>query len=246
MHLLEKINNITIGARLIAGFVIVTILMSSVGVIGFVGMNSIGAGMDKVYSDGTIPLLEVASIETSLNSIRALVFRTTALPAERDQDEKRMEDEVAKVDGLIAKLKNEALRPEEISNLTLFERQWTQYKSAAKEVFTLLNQGKEKDALTSIANGGNHANARRATASTFEDLKQGILKNSEQIAATGHTEKDRTIPIMFAIGVVVFIISLIFGVFLTRGITNPLRQVMTQFNLMTKGEISGRLNLTPT
>ena len=36
MHLLEKINNITIGARLIAGFVIVTILMSSVGVIGFV------------------------------------------------------------------------------------------------------------------------------------------------------------------------------------------------------------------
>ena len=61
--------------------------------------------MDKVYSDGTIPLLEVASIETSLNSIRALVFRTTALPAERDQDEKRMEDEVAKVDGLIAKLK---------------------------------------------------------------------------------------------------------------------------------------------
>ena len=98
--------------------------------------------------------------------------------------------------------------------------------------------------MTSIANGGNHANTRRATASTFEDLKQGILKNSEQIAATGHTEKDRTIPIMFAIGVVVFIISLIFGVFLTRGITNPLRQVMTQFNLMTKGEISGRLNLT--
>ncbi len=68
---MDTISNIRIGPRLLGGFIIVTLLMGLVGVIGFLGMNSISIGMDKVYSDGTIPLLEVSEIDTSLNSIRA-------------------------------------------------------------------------------------------------------------------------------------------------------------------------------
>lgn len=44
---------------------IVALLMGSVGIIGFIGMDAINTQMDKVYSDGTIPLLEVSEIETS-------------------------------------------------------------------------------------------------------------------------------------------------------------------------------------
>lgn len=243
MKISDKINNISIGNRLIAGFIIVTILMSSVGVIGFIGMNSIGAGMDKVYSEGTIPLLEVTSIETSLNSIRALVFRTAALPAEREQDEKRMNDEIKKIDGLVASLEKQPLTKEELANLTHFSGQWTQYKSAATEVFTLLKEGKEKEAMASIANGGNHANARRATVDTFDKLKQGILLNAQNIAQAGHDEKDRTVPVMILLGIFAVIIALAFAVLLTRSITRPLRQVITRFDHMSRGEISGRLNL---
>lgn len=243
MTIIEKINNLRIGTRLIVGFIIVIILMSSIGVIGFVGMNSIGVGMDKVYSDGTIPLLEVTSIETSLNSIRALVFRTVALPAEHEQDGKRMVDEVAKVDQLIDTLKKEALTPEESSNLTKFEGQWADYKTAATGVFTLLVEGKEKEAITSISNGGTHANARRATVETFDNLKQGILVNAERIAKAGHAEKDQTIPIMIILGAIAILIALVFAIVLTRSITRPLTQVITQFDQMSKGEISGRLNL---
>ena len=244
MGIIEKFNNMHIGTRLIVGFLVVTLLMSSIGVIGFVGMNSIGIGMDKVYSDGTIPLLEVTTIETSLNSVRALVFRTIALPGEREQDMGRMKDEMKKVDELITTLKNEALSPAEISNLTLFEKQWTEYKTAATGVFSLLNEGREKDAMISIANGGTHANARRATVDTFNNLKAGILINAQRIADEGHTEKERTVPVMIAIGILAVIIALAFAVFLTRSITRPLDQVIRQFDQMSRGVVSGRLNLT--
>jgi methyl-accepting chemotaxis protein len=243
MNIIETLNNIRIGNRLIGGFIVVTLLMASIGVIGFFGMNSISIEMDKVYSDGTIPLLEVTTIETSLNSIRALVFRTATIPQERDQDRVRMDEEMKKVDDLIATLKTRTLAPAEVTNLDLFEKQWTDYKAAATNVFTLLNQGKQEEAIVAMANGGTHANARRATVDTFNTLKDGILLNAENIAAQGHAEKEKTIPMMITIGIIAVIIALAFAVFLTRSITGPLAMVIGQFKQMSEGFVSGRLNL---
>ncbi len=243
MQILDKVHDISIGTRLISGFILVTILMASIGLIGFIGMNTIGNELDKVYSEGTVPLYEVSSIETSLNSIRALVFRTFSVPAERQQDKDRMNTEVQTIDGLIDKLKQESLSPEEMSNLTLFETQWKDYKTAANDVFSLLDSGKNDDAIASIANGGRHANARRVTVDTFNSLKQGILANSKNVALAGHAEKDRIIPIMLGIGVIVAVIALALAVFLTKGITTPLHQVIDQFRLMKTGNIRGRMRL---
>ena len=246
MKIVHLLNNMRIRTRLSGGFLLVILLMASIGVIGFLGMNSISLGMDKVYSDGTIPLLEVTTIETSLNSIRALVFRTVAIPDERTQDEGRIKDELQKVDGLISTLKTQALSANELSNLSLFEQQWNDYKSAATGVFSLLKDGKEKDALASIANGGSHANARRATVDTFNNLKTGILNNAKRIAEQGKREKEQTVPVMIGIGLLALIIALGISVFLTRSIIRPLNQVKDQFDQMCKGSVSSRLNLTRT
>ena len=163
LNVLDFLSNIRICPRLFGGFIIVTLLMGLVGVVGFIGMNSISAGMDKVYSDGTLPLLEVSEIETSLNSIRALVFRIFAIHAERTQDAQRMSDEMKVVDEHIKKLKSASLSTGVQDDLKTFERQWETYKSAANGVSLLLADGKVNEALISISNGGDHANARRAT-----------------------------------------------------------------------------------
>ncbi|HWQ67394.1 MAG TPA: methyl-accepting chemotaxis protein [Methanospirillum sp.] len=244
MQILDQINNSKIGTRLIGGFIIVTLLMSLIGIIGFLGMNSIASDMDKVYSQGTVPLLEISNTEVSLNSIRALVFRTASIPAERDQDEKRMEDEIKNVDSLLDQLGSVGLAENELKNLTLFEKQWTEYKSVARNVFTLLKDGKEDAALISISNGGDHANARRATVETFTNLKTGIVTRSKAIADAGQQEKNKTVPIMATFGIIVVIIALSVAVLLTRSITIPLSLVMDRFGQMSRGDISGRLNLT--
>lgn len=243
MSIMNIISDIRIGPRLLGGFILVTLLMGLVGVIGFIGMNSISIGMDKVYSDGTIPLLEVSDIETSLNSIRALVFRTVAIPAERTQDAGRMADEMKEVDETLDRLKVASLPADVLENLLVFEKQWDTYKTAAQEVSTLLADGKNNEAMVAIMNGGNHANARRATVDTFEKLKSGILAHAEQIAQEGRAEKDRTVPVMIILGILAVIIALGFAFWVTRSITLPLRQVMDQFDQMSQGVVSGRLHL---
>jgi methyl-accepting chemotaxis protein len=243
MSIMDIISNIRIGPRLLIGFIIVILLMGLVGVIGFIGMNSISIGMDKVYSDGTIPLLEVSEIETSLNSIRALVFRIVAIPAERTQDYDRITGEIQKIDEKIAHLKTVSLSSDVQQNLKKFEEQWNAYKSAAQGVFSLLSEGKNDEALVAIANGGSHANARRATVDTFDKLKSGILTHAEQIAQEGRAEKDRIVPVMIILGILAVTIALGFAVLVTRSIALPLRQVMEQFDQMSQGVVSGRLHL---
>ncbi|MFH0967701.1 MAG: methyl-accepting chemotaxis protein, partial [Methanobacteriota archaeon] len=246
MREIRYLDNLKIGRKLIGGFIIVTLLMSSIGVIGFLGMTSISGQMNRMYINDTVPLMQVASMEVSLNSMRALVFRSMAITDERKQDEGRMETEIVTIDGQIQNLSSRQITPEEAELLVKFTSQWKDYKMAALQVFELEKTGKEAEALVSIKNGGDHANTRRATIATFDQLKLLILNRAGETSKSGSDEVNRTIMVMAIIGFVIILISLIFAVILTRRITEPLIQVVNQFDKMSRGEIGTRLHLSRT
>ncbi len=244
MTRLQFIDNIRIGQKLIGGFVLVTLLMCLIGVIGFSGMNTISGQMDHMYTENTVPLTQIASMEVSLNSMRALVFRSMAIVDEREQDEGRLKSEISNIDGQIQNLSSSSMKPDEAEAFTIFKTQWADYKKSAVRVFELEKVKKEQDALISIKNGGEHANARRATVATFDQLKQIVLSQAETTAKAGSEEVKNTITIMAVVALSIIIISLFIAISLTRSITEPLYQVMNQFDRMSRGEINTRLTLT--
>ncbi|WP_325629035.1 HAMP domain-containing methyl-accepting chemotaxis protein [Methanospirillum sp.] len=243
MMRLQFIDNIRIGQKLIGGFVLVTLLMCLIGVIGFSGMNTISGQMDHMYTENTIPLTEIASMEVSLNSMRALVFRSMAIIDEREQDEGRLKTEIASIESQIQNLSSSSMTPDEAKVFETFKTQWVDYKKSAVGVFELEKAKKEQDALTSIKNGGEHANARRATVATFDQLKQIVLSQAEITAKAGSIEVKNSITFMTVVALVIIIISLFIAFTLTRSITEPLHQVMNQFDRMSRGEINTRLTL---
>ncbi|HWQ67393.1 MAG TPA: methyl-accepting chemotaxis protein [Methanospirillum sp.] len=237
------LDNIRIGSKLIGGFILVTLLMASIGMIGFTGMSTIADSMNRMYTDDTIPLMEVSGMEVSLNSMRALVFRSMAIVDERKQDEGRMKIEVDAIDSHINNLSSRTMTPEEQEVFSTFSHQWPEYKSAALQVFELEKSGKEEEALTSIRNGGTHANARRATVATFDTFKKILLTRTEQTAQAGRDEVNRTLLVMTGIGLFVVVLSLVIAMVLTRSIIRPLHLVMDQFDRMSRGDVGSRLNL---
>lgn len=246
MREIQFLDNMKIGPKLIGGFIIVALLMSSVGIIGFTGMNTISEQMNRMYSDDTVPLMEVASMEVSLNSMRALVFRSMAITDERKQDEDRMKKEIATIDGQIQNLSASQTTPEEVELLATFTVQWTDYKKAALQVFEQEKAGNEAEALVSIKNGGEHANTRRATVATFDQFKQLILNRAEKTVESGNTAVNRTMMMMTIIGLFIILITLAFAVTMTRRIAEPLYLVMNKFDHMSRGEIGTRLHLSRT
>ena len=243
---IQFLDNLRIGKKLIGGFIIVSLLMLSVGIFGSIQMEQIYGNMDKMYTENTVPMLEIANTEVSLNSIRALVFRTIAVPEERQVDEGRMKIETQNIEDQITAFSNHPMSPAVQENFTLFQKQWVDYKAAAQAVFDLENGGKLDEAKKSLATGGQHSVARQATIDTFQKLKDANLNEAAQKAAASKGTKDASILIMSVLAVIVLAISLVFAFFLTRGITTPLSKVVEQFTHMSRGEIHTRLNLDRT
>jgi len=243
MMRLQFIDNIKIGQKLIGGFVLVTLLMCLIGVVGFSGMTTISGQMDQMYTENTVPLTQIASMEVSLNSMRALVFRSMAIIDEREQDEGRLKSEIVNIDGQLQNLSSSSMTPDETTAFNTFKTQWADYKKSAIRVFELEKTKNEQDALISIKNGGEHANARRATVATFDQLKQIVLTQAETTAKAGAIEVKTTITVMAIVALCIILISLFIAISLTRSITEPLYQVMNQFDRMSRGEINTRLTL---
>lgn len=240
---IQFLDNLKIGKKLIGGFIIVSLLMLSVGIFGSIQMEQIYGNMDKMYTENTVPMLEIANTEVSLNSIRSLVFRSLAVPEERLADEDRMHNETQNIETLLSEFQNHPMSSQVEENFTLFKTQWADYKSAAQDVFDLETAGKLDEAKKSLATGGRHSNARRVTADTFQKLKSANLQEAATKSASSKATKDMSILVMTVLAGIVLAISLIFAIFLTRSITVPLSQVVKQFTHMSVGEIQNRLNL---
>jgi methyl-accepting chemotaxis protein len=126
-------------------------------------VNKLTDEVDQLYSGQIVPLMNVGNMEVGLHSIRSLVFRSVAIPEEREQDYERLLAEIGKIEPIIEEMKKAGMSEEQYQYFLTFTNQWDRYKKAALQVFELEKSGKEREAKISIMNGGEHAEARRAT-----------------------------------------------------------------------------------
>ncbi|QXO94930.1 MCP four helix bundle domain-containing protein [Methanospirillum purgamenti] len=241
MSIISQLDNIKIGKKLIGGFFFVIVLMSLVVVACFLSVDRLSMEMDQLYSEQTVPLMQTGNMESSLHSIRALVFRSLSIPEEREQDFGRVNTEISNVESIIADFKDIPLSDEQKNILNTFEDQWIRYKSAALSVFELEKSGKEKDAILSVMNGGEHAEARRATESTFSALKDSLISDAQRTIHNSSNETKTLALIMFTLGAGVIILSIIIAFILTRNITRPLDELIEVATRIGHGDSSARI-----
>jgi len=238
------LNNIKIGKKLIGGFILIIVLMSVVVVTCLVSVNKISSEMDQIYVEQTVPLVEAGNMETALHSIRALVFRSMSIPEERSQDYERANTEISKIETIIGKLKSTTLTGEEQDFFLKFEEQWNSYKSSALKVFELERSGKEKEAKLSIMNGGEHAEARRATDATFSGLKDSLLSEAQTALTVARSEQNNLVSLIILFVALIIIFSLLVAFFLTRNITRPLEELIDAAAMIGKGDSTARVMFT--
>jgi len=236
-----SLNNISIGKKLFGGFILVIILISCVFMFCLMSMSTITSEIDQIYADQTVPLLNIGNIEGSLYSMRALVFRSIAVPEERDQDYARLNNEIEKIEHRIEELNNTEMNNGQQAIYATFLDQWTRYKKAALEVYDLEKNGKERQAKISIMNGGEYALAGSATEATFSSLKDSLHQSAQSTLEATHKEENNLIFVTALLGIGVCVISLIIAFILTRTITRPLSDLIDVATQIGKGESSARI-----
>jgi len=234
-------KSITIKMRLVVTLVILSALLIVVGGIGIWGMGQAKNGLQTVYEDRTVPLMDLGTIIDAANRIR-----TNAVVATNATDPavvQKMIDDTAELDRTIEKLWSgylaTTLTPEEAELADSFGMQWKRYQASRDVTLKFAEEGDMASATQNAMKdaGPKFADAHKTLFSLIE--LQGRVAKAEYDSAVDIYQTVRMVAILSIIlGV---LIAALAGWLLIRAIMRPLNTAIGVADRIANGELDNTI-----
>src|SRR5665647_2818613 len=95
---MKVINNLKVGTKLMAGFLIVILFLMTISVIIYFSINKVNNGVSAIYDDMLIPLRQLGNSEANFYMTRGDMYKFILIPEERGVIEKEIQKEISVVD----------------------------------------------------------------------------------------------------------------------------------------------------
>lgn len=229
-------------ARKLALFAIIALI--GLGIVGFIGissMNQVNNNLENIYS---VHLHNIQKIEDTRTSYilysRAVVNHMGARNAEyRANWEKVMAEYTAEGNDHLSEYIIQTEEGREI--ISRIKSEWADYTQSVQGLVALVNAGK-MDEARDYRDAETMPRLDKVT-STLDEAAQHV----ERRVLEAKTQSDAAVAGAFTsivlISVVIGIIMVLFGVFLTRSITGPLNRVVDMLSELSKGHMTMRLSM---
>ena len=240
-------NNMKIGNKLILSFILVAAMAGYIGWQGYIGLKSVYSDLESVFVNCLSPTRDLGNADAALLTARGDVRNVfmSKTPEERQKYMKIVADESSKVDQLMeTHTRLASLTTKEKEAVSQFQEKWSQYKALRDKAFALLTDNKEFEALE-ILNG----NARQAQTDARQSL-HSLLKINEQYSDSVHQQAaaqiSSTVRILFIIALLAIFLSIVLGIYISRSIGNPLRELSLVADKIALGDVNVQVEANTT
>ncbi len=238
--------NFKIGTRLGLGFATALALMLAIVA---VGMNRIGTISHDVHALSHQHLTEVVLANEMIDHInlQARTLNSAILYAmlRADSDTQAQLDKLTAVGEKIAdryqQLEGLLQRPKQTQQLAKVAEARKSYREAQKRVVALLRASKPEEAAVEALGQG--LEAQTAYVQSVDALIALVTQTARQIGSHAMTEAQDTRWLLLGLGALAALLSVLFGVLITRSITSPTRQLVHSVEQMAQGDFSHRITL---
>ena len=117
-------NNIKMGTKLIGSFLIIVAILIAVAMVGYVNIKSIANRGDAMYKQNTAAIEEMGSINTSLEKMRADLYRYIEVPEERSATAQSINEQVGSINDTMQTYKSRDIGAEEKKIIADFDTAW--------------------------------------------------------------------------------------------------------------------------
>lgn len=179
------INNLKVSAKLTLAFGIILAILIGVAVLGYHGISSVNAGMRSMYFDRTLPIQQIGFADAALFKLRGDVYKYYLAREGREAIRKDIEADKAVIKENFDKYRATFLVDEEKAALAEFDQVYAAYLTAVEKALTDIDNGREQEALTSILDGGEVSNARKAVGAAMEKLIEINVQVAAQLQQDG-------------------------------------------------------------
>jgi len=216
-------KHMSIGKKLIGGFVAVALIAGVIGMIGISKIRTIGEADTMLYEKITVPTAQLLHISTSFQLIRVnalYLLRSTAIT-----DKARYADVIKGLQDVINKeadkYKATILTDEGRKLFAAFENEKNNYYNILNKMIKSALAGRE-DEVQAIMAGGELARLGVAFDSTINKTVDIKIRVAGETAVKNKSIISGAIWMMTGFAVAGVLLAIALGVFISRGVTVPL------------------------
>lgn len=237
------IDDIAIGKKLIAGFLIIVAITVLVSMVGFFYVSEMDRMGDELYKDRLLPLNQLGIIDSSLYVIRGDIYKAILIPEEKDRSLQRVDEAVTAINTQIGLYEQSIMSVEEKADLDKFKAAWKIYSDELTPLRTIVQEEKRDEAIARIAAGTALSNARTNMDTEIGNLRTINLNTAIDLKATQDADAGTAKVIMIILTIGAAIAGIALGIYLTRSITTPLAKTVTMIENLNAGRLGMRLGL---
>lgn len=239
-------NNITIKSRLVIVIGVLSVLLVGIGGLGLYGIHQTNSGLQTVYDDRAVPLMDIATINdkwqiSRMNAVVAANSADTAVATARAANSALLYEEINQIWSVYM---TTYLTPEEARLAENYSKQATAYVESRDRTFQLAMAGDFEGAIH---------NARMDAAGKFDALHETIfslIKLQGAVAGQEYAEAQSMYEnILWVSGAAMFfgvLLAVILGLMLIRAVIGPLNEAIAVANAVASGDLTSRIEAKST
>jgi methyl-accepting chemotaxis protein len=236
-------NNLKIGTKIIAGFLLVALMAGAIGAVGIYGITTIAELDENMYKTMTDPLSDMVIIADSFQRLRGNVkdILLAVSASEIAEYEDRIALRFTEFDAALDKYEDTLFTEEGARLVAETKTLRAEYETTVKAIVSLHRSGNSIAAIELMKGRGN--DIRTGIESNYRRLAE--IKNvaAETTAAGNHATASATQMTMIIILAFGMIFSVLVGIVIANSISRPLRKGLAMIQEMSKGHLNNRLHL---
>jgi methyl-accepting chemotaxis protein len=229
-------SNMKIGAKLIAGFLIVAIIAGAIGVVGIINIKDIEKLDTQLYEKMTVPLENMAIVIESYQRMRSNV-KDIILATDPEQIasyEQKIKDRNAEFEQNLNKFEDTLLTDEGRRLTEELKEYKKQYDAIANQAIDLA-KANDKAQAVAVLNSGE--DLRSKLEADYRRLMQTKTENAKS-TAEGNTNTANTSTIVTLIIIAVgMALSILLGVFISSSIRKPVNKLVNVSQKIANGDL---------
>lgn len=229
-------KNLKISKKLIISYAVVLLLLILGTIVSVVNLRSFGSQIEIFYNGPFTVNGSANTININFEKMQKAVYRSIANSDEGIINEaiNDAKDAASVIQEQLPIVKEHFLGDQSI--VTRLEASLTKLAPMREEVLTLAGQGKKEEAAAYMEQN-NILVIKEAQIELNSLIKSGNTKGEELIDGL-RTSQVQAVVILAVLGSLSVVISVIFGVYITRSITGPVNELETAAEYLSKGELS--------
>ncbi|GAP22107.1 methyl-accepting chemotaxis protein [Leptolinea tardivitalis] len=234
---MKFLNNIKTQVKLVGGFLLVSLLILVVSVISYINMNSMNNNMNILFEERTKPIINIEMAESALLTIRGDMMKYMLIPDQRAAIANTIKSDKATVSENVEKYRGIVVSEEHKAAMAEFDKALAEYYTALDKALAEVDSGNNETAMTSISDGGDVSNTRKAVAAATTKLVNITIQLATEEKTKGDNTFSQATVMLIIVSLVLLAISVFMGISIARNITIPLGQSVSAITRIAKGDL---------